>query len=799
MFENVDHYSNVDMNLSGEFFAGDILKPTKQYLIIQENNSLGFQMNIPEDGIDIYNGKGRFFDRISMSNKGLVGSGTLKHLSSTTKSEEYRFFPDSMLTKAVTFNIARDSLGRFPELTSQDVEIKWKIPENEWLVSNPAGKSFNMFANGTTLDGSLSLKPNLFNGSGIINMSDSRIKSNLFTFNSNTIKADTADYNLKSPSTSGYAFIAENANTNINFDSRLTRFHLNTDSSVVKFPEIQYICTMTDFEYNLENRILAMEQRGKAGIGLISPEKLLRIDLNDLTKPTFFATNSLSDTVAFTSLSAKYHVNEEFIEAENISYIHIADALIQPENGKIKINRRAKIDKLNNAFIAVNKLHLLHSANIDIESADSYSGGAVYDYVDDNNDIQQISFPEIRVDTLTTNARGLIPVDQKFKFSSAFTFAGDVNLSARSKNLLFTGTAGILHDCSSIDSYPVRFKSFIDPKNVMIPISDKPRDANDNLVYSGSFLNTDSIHIYPAFLSPRKSWTDIGLITSSGVLWYNKSKGKYQISSPEKIADPAMNGNMVSLDRNQCILSGEGKIDFGTNFELVKMASAGNVVHTTDSNKVEIKAIIALDFYFSPEALKLMSDEIRIMPTLKPVNQNSDFNNKGMRDLIGVKAAAQLKAETEMFGLSGNLPKEFTFELLLNDVTLRWNEASSSFRSSGKIGIGFIGNQPVNVYVDGFIDIQRRRSGDMIDIYLKADNSTWYYFSYFKGVMMANAGNSDFNKLLSSLKLKDKKHPDSSDKIPYTYMIAPEDRLGRFLRRMSGEEEDVSPLDGIIR
>jgi hypothetical protein len=229
------------------------------------------------------------------------------------------------------------------------------------------------------------------------------------------------------------------------------------------------------------------------------------------------------------------------------------------------------------------------------------------------------------------------------------------------------------------------------------------------------------------------------------------------------------------------------------------MASAGNVVHTTDSNKVEIKAIIALDFYFSPEALKLMSDEIRIMPTLKPVNQNSDFNNKGMRDLIGVKAAAQLKAETEMFGLSGNLPKEFTFELLLNDVTLRWNEASSSFRSSGKIGIGFIGNQPVNVYVDGFIDIQRRRSGDMIDIYLKADNSTWYYFSYFKGVMMANAGNSDFNKLLSSLKLKDKKHPDSSDKIPYTYMIAPEDRLGRFLRRMSGEEEDVSPLDGIIR
>jgi hypothetical protein len=657
-----------------------------------------------------------------------------------------------------------------------------------------------MFANGTILDGSLDLKPSLLSGTGIINMPDSRIKSNLFTFNSTTIKADTADYNLKSPSTSGYAFIAENANTDINFRTGLTQFHLNTDSSVVKFPEVQYICTMTDFEYNLKDKILSMEQRGKTATGLIKPDNLLRLDLNALDKPTFFATNSLSDTISFASLSAKYHVNEEFIEAENISYIHIADALIQPENGKIKINRRAKIDKLKNAFVAVNKLHLLHSANIDIESAEKYSGDAIYDYSDDNNDIRTISFPEITVDTMTTSAKGFIPPEQKFQLSSAFTFSGDVSLSARSKSLLFTGTAGILHDCSSINSYSVKFKSFIDPKNVMIPLSDKPRDANDNLLFSGSFMNIDSIHVYPAFLSAKKSWTDIDLISASGVLWYDKSRGRYQISSPEKIADPALNGNIVSLDRNLCTLSGEGKIDFGANFDLVKMVSSGNIVHTIDSNKVDIRAIIALDFYFSPEALKLMSDEIRMIPTLKPVNMNSDFNNKGMKDLLGVNVANQVKEETDLFGLIKNLPKEFTYELLLNDVTLRWNEASSSFRSSGKIGIGFIGNQTVNAYVDGFIEIQRRRSGDVVDIYLKADRSTWYYFSYFKGMMMARAGNNDFNTILSSLKLKDRKHPDSSTRVTYTYMIAAEDRPGRFLRRMAGEtEEESTPLDGIFR
>lgn len=800
IFENIDHYTVEDMNLSGEFYAGNILKPTRQYLIIQENNSLGFNMTIPGEGVDIYDGKARLFDHINMSNKGLVGSGTLKYLTTTTKADEYRFFPDSMLAAASAFDIAKDESGRFPEVTVQDVSIKWMPFRDEWLASNSRDNNFMMFGNRTSLDGDITLKTNSLSGSGIINTADSRINSNLFRFSSYEIMSDTADYNLKSPSTSGYAFIAENANTSIDFNSGLTRFHLNTDTSVVKFPEIQYICTMTDFEYNQNNRILSMEQKGRKASGLMSPTDLMKVSTINLDKPTFFAVNSLTDTVSFNSMTAKYNVDEEFIEAENINYIQIADALIQPENGKIKITRRAKIEKLKNAFVAVNNLHLLHSAEIDIESTRRYSGSAVYDYVNDNNDKYPVSFPEITVDTLTTSARGFIAPEDNFMLSQAFSFTGDVNLSARSKNLLFTGSSGIKHDCSPVRSYPVKFKSYIDPANVMIPLSEKPRDINDNLVFSGSYLNIDSIHVYPAFLSQQKSWRDAGIVTASGVLWYNKAMNKYQISSKEKIADPALNGNMVSLDRNLCVLAGEGRLNFGADFGLMKMDGAGSIVHTTDSNKLEIKAILAFDFHFSPDAIKIMSDDFRMMPTLKPVNINSTFNNKGMKDLMGVGAANQLREESDLFGISGNLPKEFTYELLLNDVTMHWDEASSSFRSTGKIGIGFIGNQTINVYVDGFVDIQRRRSGDMIDIYLKADGSTWYYFSYLRGVMMAQSGNNNFNTMLSTTKLKFRKHPDSSVRDPYTYMIAVEDRLGRFLRRMQGiEDAEPSGLDGLVR
>ena len=88
----------------------------------------------------------------------------------------------------------------------------------------------------------------------------------------------------------------------------------------------------------------------------------------------------------------------------------------------------------------------------------------------------------------------------------------------------------------------------------MIPVSDKPRDMNDNLVFSGSFINTDSIHIYPAFLSAQKSWTDVALVNSNGYLYFEKAKGRYLITSLEKLADPTLPGNMIAFDKNYCIL-----------------------------------------------------------------------------------------------------------------------------------------------------------------------------------------------------------------------------------------------------
>jgi hypothetical protein len=60
--------------------------------------------------------------------------------------------------------------------------------------------------------------------------------------------------------------------------------------------------------------------------------------------------------------------------------------------------------------------------------------------------------------------------------------------------------------------------------------------------------------------------------------------------------------------------------------------------------------------------------------------------------------------------------------------------------------------------------------------------------------MMTQAGNNAFNSLIANTKLNERKHPDSSVRVPYTYMIAVEDRLARFLRRMASDSPEEEPV-----
>ena len=783
-YTNIDHYTNKDMALAGEFVGGGIIEPMRQTLTIQPDTSLGFAMTIPPEGIPIFDGRGRLYNHLSMSNSGLIGSGRVEHMTATAVADTFRFFPEYMLTRAKTFDMKPDSDGRFPVLKAQDVDIQWLTDEDEWYAMNSKGKEFSMFGNNTSMDGTLILQPDKMKGQGEVNTADARITSETFSFGPMSFEADTSDYYLRALKGYGYGFVASDVNTHVDFATQKASFRLNTDSSFVVLPGIEYISKMTSFEYDMEKKVMDMFQEGRESVPLMSPQELLEVPHGLKEKPTFLSTNNMKDTLKFQSGSASYFLQDEYLMVKDVNYIPVADALIQPGEGVLYIERGAQIRPTESAVVAVNNRHLIHSAKLKIESSANYSGSGKYDYISADGSSQVIEFSDIRVDTMATKATGHIPATMNFTLSPAFTYSGDVRLRSDSEQLFFTGAAGIVTDCRNIRSKQVKFRAHIDPANVLIPVTDKARDLDDNLIFSGSFVTLDSAGVYGAFLSEKYSWSDTPLLNAEGFLFHDKGIDRYRIASMDKLADLRRHGDMVTFDRNMCLLLSEGKINFGVNYGLLRLNSSGAVTHNTDSSRVEVRSILGFSFHFNAEALKTMAADIRTNPTLKTVNLSSEFNQKAMRDLLGEETAKKLNEELQLFGVVRSLPKEYTSQLLLNDVTLQWNPYSLSFISKGKIGIGFIGDQPMNVYVDGWVELQRKRSGDLLDIYLKASDNTWYWFSYFRGILMSYSSNPEYNDILTNTKEKLRRDPNASARIDFEYMPGVPDRLRSFLRRM---------------
>ncbi|MDZ7634341.1 MAG: hypothetical protein U5L72_07875 [Bacteroidales bacterium] len=412
-YTNLDHYTNEQMSLDGEFIAGGVTEPMRQTLTVQPDTSLGFTMTIPPSGIPVYNGRGRLYNHLSMSNSGMIASGTIDHLTATVKADTFRLFPDYMISRVRSFEMHRDSLNRFPELKSADVDIQWLTGTDEWYAVNNPDKEFSMFGNGTTLDGTLILTPDKLRGEGVLDMADARITSETFAFGQSTIEADTSDYYLKALRGDGYGFVANNASTRVDFGTQRATFSLNTDSSLVVFPELEYISKMTNFDYDIRNKVLDMSQRGRELTKLMTADELLKVPPGMAEKPTFFSTNNMKDTVKFQSGSASYFLQDEYVQIKEVNYIPVADALIQPGEGILYIGKGARIRQTDSALVAINNRHLIHSAKINIESSANYYGSGKYNYRDEAGGNQIIEFTEIKVDTMATKALGLRPCQSR--------------------------------------------------------------------------------------------------------------------------------------------------------------------------------------------------------------------------------------------------------------------------------------------------------------------------------------------------------------------------------------------------
>lgn len=784
--DSLDNFSRDGLRFNGEFVSAGIFPEFRDTLRLQPDFSLGLVRETGPQGWPTYGGKGKFTSQVDLSNKGLFGNGTIDYLTSTSHSENFLFLPDSMNAFAKDFVNRKEVYEgvEFPQVKAGRVKIHW-VPYQDVMFVYKDSLPLEMYERQATMNGNLQLQPGGMTGDGIMSFAASELEANLFKFKLNAFGADTSDFRLTSDNTAALAFMTKNVRSNIDFTKRVGDFKSNGGGSYVSFPLNQYICYIDQFKWFMDQKEIEMSSNSNAD----SSQTGL-----DLTGSDFISVEPRQDSLRFKAPFARYSLRDYLIKADKVALIQAADASVIPDSGKVVIERYAKMRTLNGARIVANnvtKYHTIYNASVNILGRKKYEGSGEYDYVDAENNKHHFHFDKIGVDTtFQTVADGEIPDDKKLNLSPRFLFKGNVHLVASKEFLTFSGFAQPDFHCDHVDKNWIRFHEEINPANVSIPISNPVTDNGTKLAAAIAQAN-DSTGVYSVFLMPKIRPGDRELLSAGGLLTFDKPTGEFRITTKEKLDKPNSPGNYLSLNDQRCTVYGEGKINIGGEFGQLNMQTVGNASYNLNNDSASFTMMAAIDFYFNDDALKMMAEQLQGATNLEATEDiGRPAYEKGLAELVGKVKSDKFISELNLYGSFKKMPDDLRHTLFITDMKLVWNNESRSFRSEGLISVGSIDKYSINRKMEGHVEIIKKKSGDLLNIYLAPEHAAWFFFNYTRGLLQTLSSYSGFNEAISKTKPEKRVNKGDKGQPSFEYMLSTDRMVRNFLKKLEPQVEE---------
>jgi len=837
--KSIDKLHRESWKIRGMFKSGGILPNFEYNLTIQDDAivkvdsirhtkktktvySLGFLRSAREQ-LPLFGGKGASEIELKLSVLGFRGRGKIYYYTSNAISENFRLFPDSIVAMADQFNTKEQVLPvEYPSVRGRDISIMWR-PYSDIMTARSTKYPFMMYEKYTSdqndtvqLDGRLEVRPKGMFGGGDINFSKSLLTADKITFLHHVINADTSAFQVGSEKGAAISFQNDNVNSHIDFADKYGIFKLNDKAKPVYMRKNQYICYLDQFKWMMNKTLIDVEKtvdtdtsayyaNDNTNTPQIEEERIVR-------GARFISIHPNQDSLSFIAETSTFDYEKNLIVANNVKLMHIADVTVYPSSS-VYIDKNARMRRLRHAKIIANRFtryHTIFNATINVypehrdvdtltghkaRSINYFSASGDYYYTDMQNKKQKIFFDEISVDSSRhTFANGVIPDSAKFALSPYFEFKGKVKLEADTSTLIFNGHTRIHHKCESISKDWLPFKNYISPTDVLIPITQNPFAEGYHL-FSNIFLTNEDPKIYSAFLSPKKKWSDSTLLYALGFMRYDTLTGLYNISSRKKLDNLDLPGNYLSLNGETCDVYGEGDVKFGVNLGQIKLTTVGTIAHNLPSAQVEMNMMLGIDFFFNSKALGVVATKAGKVKKSSGIDMTKDVFKKNLTQLTDSARAQDLLARAALKGQFKDLPFEMRHSLMFSDVKFMFNYESHSFKSVGKLGLSNIFDDQINRYIDGYIEIVKKRSGDQIYLYLQPSKNNWFYFSYASNLMQAFSSLDEFNTMITKTKEKDRKTKPPGAKFTYTYALSNEKMKKKFIANFTGTEALSDSLD----
>lgn len=750
---SLDNLNSEDIAFKGRLVSGGIFPDIAQSLVVMDDHSLGFEHvigNGDSDSYPIYGGKGRYHQKIHLSNEGFYGTGQLDVETTELQSPNFNFYLDSVVAEAQSFRMHEQVSGvGFPKASCGPIDIKWDVSVPQLYATTkdePICVYDSIYFRGTTR-----LSDQGFGGDGVLTFGLTRFDSKYFDFDARSFMADSSDFLLYDQDGTTKAFLAENYRSHVDLTSKAVRYEYLDAGSHLDFPLNKFLCSLNQAEWDMTTNNIHLSGDASKFVSLL-PEH---------------------DSLSFLSTNADYNMNDYVIHAHGVPYIRVTDAEIAPWDGNVDIQRNAAIAPLEHATIVADtvlRMHEYKDAAVSIYSRHDYSALGIKDYIDSEGVATPLFFDVINPVDSVTVAHAEAPDTLGFMLSPYFGFKGEITSTASHPFDLYDGFVRLERSCLD-DTVWFAASAEIDPEAVTIPVEmDKVRKVRQGL-FNGlcyEFGSKGGYHVN--FMKPMNPETVV-VTMQDGDMSYDVEQKRYVVRDEK---------HTLTLD-DRCVTAMHGVSGLGFDSGLTAFACYGDYVnYPNDSLTIEVLNVFDVPI-FDDQVLADMA-EIYAAVEGEAVDLTKTPYVEYVRSEQGEEAANQLLTDMELTAYPEIESGSFYHKtIVIPSLKMVWNPELRAFVSVGKIGIGSLGGHVVNRYVDGYVVFDRRLG---VITYFFQNDLFMTYISYNcgDGQLQVHATYGTINTKLSDT--NEKNRSMRSDNAYFEYVVTPYEALTGFLSRL---------------
>jgi len=344
------------ITFDGQFVSG-IFPTFDARLEVMPDYSMGFEHTTTSEGLSLYGGNSTYYNDIKLDKNGLRGNGQIDHLSMSIESEDFVFYPDSVVSSAQTLVMREETIDgfTFPRAQLNDFDMKWTPGEDSLVVVNKE-ENFQFYDGFASLDGRTAISSSGVYASGEVAARQSVFESEEISFRHDGFEARHSLFNKLSDNPEKPLVRGTDVKLDFNLTDSTTTISPEVEGvAAIEFPYAQFNTSITEAKWDLQADKIFMSK----------PENVA------LESSYFYTTREDLDSLSFYATNAEYDLKTNELKVSGIPSITVADALITPENGEVLILENSKIGTLTNTTIVLDTLngyHTLTDGVIDIIS-----------------------------------------------------------------------------------------------------------------------------------------------------------------------------------------------------------------------------------------------------------------------------------------------------------------------------------------------------------------------------------------------------------------------------------------------